>query len=422
MKPKTNHEYINIKKLKPHPKNPKIHSTEQIQGIADSIRELGWGRPIILSQDNYILAGHGAVLAAELLDYDEVPYRRMKHEHDTPEALAYLLVDNKSSELATWDNELLHDDLIELDTSNLNTSLTMFSDDEIKELQNEIQHLEDTNTEVVEDDYDIDNEVEPIVQLGDIWQLGNHKLMCGDSIEKTNLNKLIGTNKINMLLTDPPYGVDYNSKNEMLNKFDKGNCVQKEIVNDNINDYKAFFTEMYTIIKPFFNDYNTLYTFMSGQELHNLRIGLENANGKWGDYLIWVKNNHVLGRKDYNSKHEFCMYGWFNKHKFHGDFTTTILEFNKPTKSKLHPTMKPIELLAKLITDGSTQHSNILDLFGGSGSTLIACEQLNRNCYMMELDPHYCDVIIKRWEEFTNQKATKIPNPEDKEYVGGGGL
>ena len=148
---------------------------------------------------------------------------------------------------------------------------------------------------------------------------------------------------------------------------------------------------------------------MSSQELHNLRLALDNTNLKWGDYLIWVKNNHVLGRKDYNSKHEFCVYGWKNHHKFYGEFSTTLLEFPRPTKSKLHPTMKPIPLLSKLIQDGSKLGANVLDLFGGSGSTLIACEQLNRNCYMMELDPYYCQVIINRWEEYTGQKAEKLP-------------
>jgi len=210
-----------------------------------------------------------------------------------------------------------------------------------------------------------------------------------------------------MVLTDPPYGVDYSAKNEFLNKLDKGNCVQKDIENDNITDYLQFFTDMFESIKTVINDYNTLYVFMSGAELHNLRIALEKTEGKWSDYLVWVKNNHVLGRKDYNAKLEFCMYGWFNHHKFYGEFNTNVLEFDKPLKNDLHPTMKPIPLLAKLIQDGTKENMNVLDLFGGSGSTLIACEQTQRNCYMMELDPEYCQVIINRWEEYTGQRAVQ---------------
>lgn len=190
--------------------------------------------------------------------------------------------------------------------------------------------------------------------------------------------------------------------------MDNGKRIQKDIENDNINNYEEFFTKFLGNIIPHFNDYNTFYIFMSGKELHNLRLAVENNDCKCGDYLIWVKNNHVLGRKDYNSKHEFCLYGWYGKHKFYGDFSTTVLCFDKPLKNDLHPTMKPIELLAKLIKDGSPVGGNILDVFGGSGSTLIACEQTNRNCYMMELDPNYCQVIIDRWEEFTGMEAEKI--------------
>ena len=144
---------------------------------------------------------------------------------------------------------------------------------------------------------------------------------------------------------------------------------------------------------------------MSGQQLHNLRLAFDDCNIKWGDYLVWVKNNHVLGRKDYNAKHEFCVYGWKNHHKFYGDFSTTVLEFDKPLKNDLHPTMKPIELLAKLIKDGSQKDEIVYDAFLGSGSTLIAGEQTNRVCYGCEISPQYCDVIIKRWEKFTGQQA-----------------
>ena len=214
--------------------------------------------------------------------------------------------------------------------------------------------------------------------------------------------------KVNLVLTDPPYGIDYSNKNAFLNRIDKGNRVQKAIINDSIEDYEEFFYKIFDNIKDHLSENNICYIFMLGKELHHLRIAFDKAGFHWNDYLIWVKNNHVLGRNDYNCKAEYIMYGWFKKHKFYGDFNVNVLEFKKLQKGDLHPTMKPIDLLAKLIKDGSRGGDIVLDLFGGSGSTLIACEQTERRCLMMELDPKYCDVIIKRWETLTGKKAVKI--------------
>jgi DNA modification methylase len=209
------------------------------------------------------------------------------------------------------------------------------------------------------------------------------------------------------MITDPPYGVDYSGKNEFLNKFDKGNHIQKPINNDAITDYRKFFSAFMGLAP--LAEYNTVYIFMSNKELHSLRLALDDCGYSWGDYLVWVKNNHVLGRKDYNAKHEFIVYGWKGKHKFYGEASaTTVLEYNRPLRSELHPTMKPVELVCKLISDGTPAKGKIYDPFGGSGSTLIAAEQLNRTCYMMELDPGYCDVIINRWEQFTGDKAVRL--------------
>jgi DNA modification methylase len=252
----------------------------------------------------------------------------------------------------------------------------------------------------------------PITKRGDLWELGRHRLLCGDATSVDEVEKLMGGEKVDCLMTDPPYGVNYSAKNEFLNNLDKGNSIQEDIKNDAIENYRDWFGSFLSLI-PFAN-YNTFYIWMSGKELHNLRAVIEDCKYVWGDYLVWVKNNHVLGRKDYNAKHEFCVYGWKERHKFYGDFSTTILEYDKPLKNKLHPTMKPVSMLMKLLCDGSPKGSNVLDLFGGSGSTLIACEKTNRKCYMMEIDEYYCDVIVQRYIKFSGDKNIKL---NDVKYV-----
>jgi len=249
---------------------------------------------------------------------------------------------------------------------------------------------------------------EPKSKLGEIYQLGRHKIMCGDCTK--DIHKLLGETKIDQLVTDPPYGVNYSAKNEFLNKIDKGSRIQKNIQNDNIEDYRNFFTGFLSVIP--FSDYNTCYIFMAGLHLHELRMAIEDSGITCGDYLVWVKNNHVLGRKDYNPKHEFIVYGWKGRHKFYGkENLTTVFEYDKPLVNDLHPTMKPVEILVKIINDGSSKNAYIYDPFLGSGSTLIACEQTGRTCYGMEIDPAYIDVIIQRWENYTEEKAIKVTEP-----------
>ena len=262
-----------------------------------------------------------------------------------------------------------------------------------------------------------DDENPVITQKGDIWKLGeNHYLLCDDCTITSNVNRLLDGKTVDLLLTDPPYGVNYSGKNEFLNAIDEGNRIEIPIENDDLKTktgkdgleiYVKLFTDFLKAIP--FSEYNVFYIFMSSFALHALRQAIDSVQDlKWGDYLVWVKNNHVLGRKDYNSKHEFVVYGWKDKHKFYGPFSTTVLEFNKPTISDLHPVMKPVDLLEKLITDGSKKDMIVFDPFMGSGSTLIACEKTGRKCYGMEQDPRYCDVIVKRWEQYTGLKAEKL--------------
>lgn len=245
------------------------------------------------------------------------------------------------------------------------------------------------------------------IEQGTIIKLGKHRLMCGDCTKQEDVDKLLQDVKVDSLITDPPYGVDYGDKNRTLNRLYGGNRKEKSISNDNINDYYEFFKKVLQNTRPHLNDYNTCYIFMSGKQLHNLRLAFEDAGYYWSDYLAWVKNNHVLGRKDYKAKMEHILYGWFNHHKFYGGFRTNVLEYKRPYKNKLHPTMKPLPLLEQLITDGTPENGIVFDPFGGSGSTLIACEKMDRVCYIMEIDSDYCDTIIKRYNDYKKQAETQ---------------
>lgn len=230
--------------------------------------------------------------------------------------------------------------------------------------------------------------------------------MCGSCTDLESYQKLTKGTKINMLLSDPPYGVDYESKRDDMNKRarNKGGVKHKNIANDTHEDYRQFFSDFLSIIE--FTDYNTVYCFLSGQELHNLRLAFQDCDIKWGDYLIWLKNAMVMNRKDYNAKHEFIVYGWKGTHKFYGPTNaTTVIECDRPSKADLHPTMKPIAILEELLSHGSKRNQIVYEPFAGSGSTLVACENKGRKCLAMELEPKYCDVIVKRWQELTNQKG-----------------
>lgn len=419
-------EEIHITDIIPSEYNPRRISEEEYDKLSKSLNSFGVVDPIIVNlKNNHIIGGHqrydvlheqyiqdnNKYETLHLLRLGDIgwvfPDTELTVKSDDHEKALNLALNKISGE---WDEPKLKPLLEDLSLKGFDIELTGFDEPELKELDVKINNTQDT---VIEDDYEEPEDVETNIEHGDIFKLGNHVLICGDATSKEDLQKLLTTSeggeiKIDQLLTDPPYGVNYSGKNEFLNNLNKGNRIQKDIENDDIEDYHAFFTRVLNNVIPHLDEYNTLYIFMFGKELHNLRLAIEDTTCKWGDYLIWVKNNHVLGRKDYNSKHEFCLYGWYGKHKFYGDFSTTVLCFDKPLRNDLHPTMKPIPLLCKLISDGSPKQGNILDLFGGSGSTLIACEQTDRNCYMMEIDPYYCQVIINRWEEFTGEKAVKI--------------
>jgi DNA modification methylase len=343
-----------------------------------------------------IIAGHQRLKAAGDAGLDKVPVIFLDFDDTT--ARAYNIADNRLNEESEWDFTPLADMLQELDNGSFDLELTGFDLDEIEKLMNwtpEPVKLEED--EVPEPPKD------PVTKPGDLWILGKHRLLCGDSTNADHVMRVLCGKHVDQLLTDPPYGVDYGNKNEVLNRLDGGKRIQTPIANDNITNYREFFASFLGVIP--YADYNTVYIFMSGQELHSLRLAFDDAGITWSAYLVWVKNNHVLGRKDYNAKHEFVAYGWRGRHKFYGGFSTTVLEYDKPLKNDLHPTMKPVELVARLMRDGSTKDALVYDPFLGSGTTLIAAEQLGRVSCGMEISPAYCDVIIERWENLTGGKA-----------------
>lgn len=387
-----------VKDIKYAPYNPRKISDDVLSKLKRSIEEFGYIEPIVVNKRTmHVVGGNQRLKVLRQMGIGEVQSVIVDLDETHEKALNIAL--NKIN--GEWDLPALKDLLLEIDTGEIDTEITGFDMPEIEELMTQF-HIEGE-----EDNFNVDEAIEeikePTTKTGDIWLLGKHRVMCGDSTKIEDVERLMDGKKADSLITDPPYGVDYSGKNEFLNKFDKGNRIQKPITNDAIIDYRQFFSAFMGLAP--LAEYNTVYIFMFGKELHSLRIALDDCGYSWGDYLVWVKNNHVLGRKDYNAKHEFIVYGWKGKHKFYGGFSTTVLEFDRPLRSDLHPTMKPIPLLAKLINDGLPAKGKVYDPFGGSGSTLIACEQLNRICYMMEIDPVYCDVIVKRWEEYTGKKA-----------------
>jgi len=250
--------------------------------------------------------------------------------------------------------------------------------------------------------------VETDIVLGDVYGVGAHRIMCGDSTHAETYGVLLGGEKANMVMTDPPYNVDYAGKNEFLNKYDKGNRIQTDIKNDDIDDTVMFLTKWLNTLKAFLSEHNSIYITFADKTFKELLNSFESAGFYRSQTLIWNKNNIVLGRNDYYYKHEPIVYGWYGKHKYYGKSERSVWDIPKPSQSKLHPTMKPVELCARAIGNSSLPGDIVLDCFAGSGSTLIACEQLDRKGYMIELDPRYCQIILDRYEAYTGESAEKV--------------
>jgi DNA modification methylase len=399
-------------KLIPYARNPRTHSDEQVGQIAASIKEFGWLVPAVVDAENVLIAGHGRILAAQKLGLDKVP--TVDGSHLTPaQVQAFRIAENKLALNAGWDEELLKIELGDLMEADYGIDFTGFSDEEISKLIGEPlagNTDPDATPEPLPD---------PVSEKGDIWILGPHRVMCGDATSDDDADRLMAREKAAMIFADPPYGVSYAAKNEFLNAIGRGNRIQTPIEKDHESPeemadfWEAAFTTTYASMADGASYY---VTGPQGGDLLLLLLQSLRASGlDLRHMLIWAKNNHVLGRADYNYKHEPIIYGWKGGagHEFYGSPSETSLwEINKPHKSDLHPTMKPVELVERALNNSSKVGDSILDPFGGSGTTLIACERLSRVCRMMEIDPRYCDVIVRRWQEFTGKQAHLEGQPE----------
>lgn len=387
-----NVQQVKIEKVKPYDKNPRKNKAA-VDYVANSIKEFGFQQPIVVDKDMVVIAGHTRLKAAKKLKLKEVPVV-IADNLTEEQAKAYRLADNKTAEKAEWDFDLLTDELLSL--QELDFDMEQFGFD--------FDFSEDE--EAVEDDnWEADVPEEPISKRGDIWVLGRHRLMCGDSTDAADVALLMDGNKADMLLTDPPYNVDYTGKASELET--------RKIENDKMEDsaFQDFLTSAFENAAENMKAGGVFYIWHADSEGLNFRVACKKAGFQVRQCLIWNKNAMVMGRQDYQWKHEPCLYGWKDgaSHLWASDRKqTTVLEFEKPQKNNLHPTMKPIKLFDYQIKNNTKGDDIVLDLFGGSGTTIMAAEQNGRRGFVMEYDPKFVDVIVDRWEQFTGMKAKKV--------------
>ena len=391
-------ELVKVKDVLPYAMNSRVHSDEQVNQIASSIQEWGFTVPILIDEKNTILAGHGRIMAAGKLSLEEVPAMKATNWTEAQKK-AYVIADNKLAMNSTWDEEMLKLEFEGLQELDFNIDLIGFSADELSNLL-----IEDEKEGLTEDDAVPEIPETPVTVEGDVWILGKHRLMCGDSTSIDSVDKLM-PETANMIFTDPPYLMDFTGGIH-ADGSKSFNAKHGAIKNDKMSkaDGDDFLDSINTIIKAKVDGafYITFYRLGIAQYYSSFdRVGLQCRS-----LVIWDKGNHTLSNSDYMSMYEPMFYGWVNNHKFYGGKNgMDIWRIKRTAKNDLHPTMKPVELVEKAIDDGSQVNGIVLDLFGGSGSTMIASEKKNRICRMMELDPKYCDVIIKRWQDFTGEKA-----------------
>ena len=376
---------VPISKLVPYANNARTHSPEQINKLRGSLREFGFVSPVIIDKDYGILAGHGRVMAARAENIEQVPCVFVDHLTEAQKK-AYILADNRFALDAGWDEDMLRVEMEALQGMDFDISLTGFDEAEITDL------LSLDDGEAQEDDFDEDAalQAEPFVKTGDLWLLGKHRLLCADSTKPEDVKLLMDSKKANVCITDPPYSCNYTGGTGM------------KIMNDNLKGEEFY----QFLLSAFKNAYENLadgaaiYIFHSDAEKVNFYNAIVAAGFHYSTTCIWVKQSLVLGRFDYQMRHEPVIYAFKDtvKHKFYGDRKqTTVWEFDRPSKSKLHPTTKPLPLIAYPMKNSSLVNSIVLDLFGGSGSTLMAAEQMDRTAYLMELDPVYASAIVRRF-------------------------
>ena len=379
---------ISVKDLIPYERNTKKHDKTQINNVAESIKQYGFVQPIVIDKDNVVVIGHCRLLAAKQLKMKEVPCVCVE-DLTEEQVKALRIVDNKSNE-SEWDFDILPDELAELDLSDFSFDFGIEDEEE--------------ETEIVEDEApEVDEDAEPIAKLGDIWQLGRHRLMCGDSTSIEDVEKLMGGQLADMLLTDPPYNVAYEGKTKD----------HLTIQNDSMDNdsFRQFLRDAFSSADAVMKQGAVFYIWHADSEGYNFRGACFDIGWKVRQCLIWNKNSMVMGRQDYQWKHEPCLYGWKEgaSHLWASDRKqTTVIDYKRPTKADIHPTMKPVGLFDYQIKNNTKGGDIVLDLFNGSGTTIMACEQNGRVARCMELDPRYVDACVKRWENFTGEKAVLI--------------
>ena len=426
-----------------NPRKALTPEDSEYQKIKRSIEEFGYVDPIIINEDGTIIGGHQRCTVLKDLGYEEVDVVVVSLDKQREKALNIAL--NKIT--GEWDELKLKDLLLDLDLGDYDISLTGFESEELTDLVDRLA----IEPEAIDDDFDesemLEQISEPKTKLGDVWKLGRHRLMCGDSTSQEDVATLMKGELADLIITDPPYNVNYGDKAEMLDTYlQKGHRNNSRIKNDNMDNesFYSFMLQIYQSAYEFMRDGAAIYVFHAESTGHIFRQAFLDAGLKLAQCLIWEKNAFVLGRQDYQWRHEPCLYGWKegaahyfindrtqdtvileddvdfeamkkadliayieDMHRKYKDQTSVIYE-NKPTRNDIHPTMKPVTLIGRLMSNSSKSGWNVLDLFGGSGSTLMAAEQLGRTAFLMELDEKFCDVIVKRWEEYTGQSAIRI--------------
>ena len=392
---------IPVKDIQFDETNPNELTDEQMGALKETMEKFGYLAPVVLNKNLEVVDGEHRVriyqelgkknIQAYVLDIDNIDKKilrqlmnKLKGKHDKSKDADEFKAIFESGRLDEF-SELLAQD--------------------VEEFQQVLEKKFDIEFERGEEDEIPEPQENTKVKLGDIYQLGRHRILCGDS--SGDLREFFQGCTIDLMVTDPPYGVDYGEKNKFLNKYDRGTRIDADITNDNLEVYDDFFKGFLEKIP--FSDYNSYYMFMGYTKMREVLTSLNDLGYYNAAILIWVKNQFVVGRSDFNPQHEQILYGWKNHHKFHGDHTNSSVFFeDKPRENKLHPTMKPIPLVVRLIKLGSKKGMKVYEPFLGSGTTLIACEETDRICYGVEIEPKYIDVVIKRWENYTGKKAQKV--------------
>lgn len=400
---------VDIDKLIPYVNNARTHSKEQINKLRASIREFGFINPVIIDRDYNVIAGHGRIMASKEEGIDKVPCVFVDYLTDAQKK-AYILADNRMALDADWDEELLKVEIESLQGADFDLNLTGFDEAELMDIFGD-----DNQSRAKDDDFDLTAALEKasFVEKGDVWTVGRHRLMCGDATSSEDVSTLMGNTKANLILTDPPYGVSFKSSS--------GLTIQNDSMKN--EEFYNFLLASFKCMAEHLENGGSAYVFHADTEGLNFRKAFIDAGFHLAGCCIWVKNSLVLGRSDYQWQHEPVLYGFVQngKHKWYSDRKqTTIWNFDKPKRNANHPTSKPLDLLSYPIGNSTQENGVVIDTFGGSGSTMMACEQMNRICYMMELDEKYASVILRRYVENTNnaegvfveRNGRKIPYTE----------